>query len=290
MPTCSNLPDWEVDDAALHAALRARDADIIRPVWDEAGFDWSSCDACLIRTTWDYQEKHDAFVAWAEHVSKQTRLFNPFEVVRWNTHKSYLRDLEERGIPVIQTVWLDAGTDIDVERVLAKRGWTRAFLKPAIGATARETLRFEATPAGIAEAEAHLHRLLPNETMLLQPYLDSVETQGELSAIFLGGRFSHGVRKIPVAGDYRVQDDFGAHDEPATLTNDELALAQRCVAAVEEAGGVPLLYARTDFLRDHDGQLRLSELELSEPSLFFRHAPTAAATLADALLQRITGT
>ncbi len=289
LPTCAKLSDWEVDDAPLHKALEARGVEIVRPVWDEPGFDWSSCDACLIRTTWDYQEKHDAYVAWAKQVSERTRLFNPFEIVRWNTHKTYLRDLERRGIPVTPTVWLEAGSTVDLERMLDERGWSKAFLKPAIGATARETLRFEATPAGITEAEAHLHRLLPNETMLLQPYLESVETQGELSAIFFDGRFSHAVRKIPVSGDYRVQDDFGAHDEPATLTDDELALAQRCIAAVEEAGDTPLLYARTDFLHDHEGQLRLSELELVEPSFFFRHAPHAAETLAHALLQRLTG-
>ena len=287
LPTCSNLPDWEVDDAPLHAALRARGVDVVRPVWDEPGFDWSSCDACLIRTTWDYQDKLSAYIAWARRVSEQTRLFNPFEVVRWNTHKTYLRDLEERNIRVTPTMWLEAGSEVELQRVLEQRGWAKAFLKPAIGATARETLRFEATTAGIAEADAHLQRLLPNETMLLQPYLDTVETQGELSFIFLDGQFSHAVRKVSVPGDYRVQDDFGAHDEPATFTGDELAVAKRCVAAVDESGRTPLLYARADFLRDQQGQLCLSELELVEPSLFFRHAPDAATVLADALLRRI---
>jgi len=288
LPTCAKLPDWEVDDAPLHAALQSRGVEIVRPVWDDPGFDWSSCNACLIRTTWDYQEKRDAYIVWAKRVSELTRLFNPFQVVRWNTHKTYLRDLEQRGIPVTPTVWLEAGGDVDLKCMLDDRGWAKAFLKPAIGATARETLRFEATSAGIAEAEAHLHRLLPDETMLLQPYLDTVETQGELSAIFFDGRFSHGVRKMPVPGDYRVQDDFGAHDEPATLTDDELVLARRCLAAVNEAGGTPLLYARTDFLHDHEGLLCLSELELVEPSLFLRHAPQAGEALADALLRRLT--
>jgi len=289
LPTCAKLPDWEVDDAPLHQALEGRGVEIHRPVWDAPGFDWSACDACLIRTTWDYQEKHDAYVAWAKRVSEQTRLFNPFPVVQWNTHKTYLRDLERRGIPVTPTVWLEAGSDVDVKAILAERGWHKAFIKPAIGATARETLRFEATSGGIADAEAHLHRLLPSETMLLQPYLDTVETLGEVSAVFFDGKFSHGVRKIPVPGDYRVQDDFGAHDEPASFTKDELTVAERCLEAVTEAGITPLLYARTDFLRDHEGQLRLSELELVEPSLFFRHAPRAADTLVQALLSRIEG-
>ncbi len=287
LPTCSNLPDWEVDDGALHAALANRSVDVERPVWDDSNIDWSRYRACLIRTTWDYQEKREAFVAWAQRVAEQTTLFNPCSIVEWNTHKSYLRDLEQRGVPVTPTVWLNPGESVDLSGILSERGWQRAFLKPAIGATARETLRFEATPTGLADAEQHLHRMLQTETMLLQPYWSSVETRGELSAIFVDGRITHAVRKVPVRGDYRVQDDFGGSDELVTLSDHEVALARRCMAAVEPDGQGPLLYGRVDFLFDDDGGLRLSELELVEPSLFFRHCPTAADALAEALCRRL---
>jgi len=289
LPSCANLPEWEVDDRPLHDALASRGVEIVRPAWDEAAFDWSRCDACLIRTTWDYQERLGDFLAWAARVAAVTRLFNPLPVIRWNTHKTYLRDLEARGVSVTPTVWLEPGDAVDLRRVLADRGWHKAFLKPAIGATARETLRFEATPDGLAAGEAHLERMLRSETMLLQPYLDSVETQGEVSAVFFDGKFSHGVRKIPVPGDYRVQDDFGASDEPYAFSDAELAIARRCVDAATPSELAPLLYARADFLRDHEDQLRLSELELVEPSLFFRHVPRAGEVLAAALLRRIAG-
>ena len=287
LPTCSNLPDWEVDDVALHEALARRGVEFERPVWNDAGVDWSRYLACLIRTTWDYQEQRDAFVAWAQRVSRETRLFNPVDIVRWNTHKSYLRDLERRGVQITPTVWLERGARVDLKTILDARGWRRAVLKPAIGAAARGTLRFEATSAGIAQAEAHLHRLLPSEAMLLQPYLDRVETDGELSAIFFDGEFSHGVRKIPVPGDYRVQDDFGASDEPARLSDAEVVMARKCIAAADRNTSRSLLYARADFLRDATGRLLLSELELVEPSLFFRHSPDAAGRLADALCRRL---
>ena len=144
-------------------------------------------------------------------------------------------------------------------------------------------MRFDAGDATLTEAQRHLDRLLQAEEMMLQPYVEQVERDGEWSAIFIDGDYSHGVRKVPVAGDYRVQDDFGASDMPATFTDDELALARSIVDAVD----ADLLYARVDFLRDADGELRLTELELVEPSLFFRHAPEAAAKLADALVRRI---
>ena len=283
LATCSNLPDWEVDDRPLHEALRGRDVEFSQPSWDDAAFDWSQCDVCLIRTTWDYQDNLSAFLEWIERVDQQTLLLNPAKIIQWNSHKSYLRALQSSGVPTVETEWLMTGADVDVKSILEKRNWQRAFIKPAIGATARETLRFDNDAAGIASANDHIARLLPHEDLMMQPYLENVETFGEVSAIFIDGQFSHGVRKIPVAGDYRVQDDFGASDEPYTFPVKELAVAQHAI----DQTGEPLLYGRCDFLRDDAGDLRLTEMELIEPSLFFRHDSAAAKRLADAICERI---
>ena len=256
----------------------------MRPAWDDPAFDWGTCDACLIRTTWDYMDRRDEFVRWAARVAKLTMLFNPPDVVRWNTHKGYLKDLAEKGVPVPPTVWLNTGSTVDVRELLTARGWDRAFIKPVIGATSRETLRFDASDEGVALADAHLRRLLPVEALMMQPYLPSVETEGELSMIFFDGEFSHAVRKRPVPGDYRVQDDFGATDEPARPSAAEIDLGQRVIDAVDG----DLLYARVDCLRDSTGAWLVSEFEAVEPSLFFRHAPAAAERLADGLCRRVS--
>jgi len=291
--TRSNLPDWEVDDRHLHAALHSLGEAFERPVWDDPSVDWRGFDAVLLRTPWDYQDKLAAFVPWVRHVGSVTRLFNPAPVVQWNVHKHYLRDLERCGVPIAPTVWLDRGTRVDVARLVRERGWDAGFLKPCVGATARETLRFGADPAGLQAAQQHVDRLLPAEDLILQPYLRSVETRGEWSAVFLDGRLSHCVRKVPVSGDYRVQDDFGASDGPYRPTGAELELAHRAVAVLGDpdgpcpAGGVPLLYGRTDFLWQDDGSCVLTELEVVEPSLFFRHRPEAGLELARALLARL---
>lgn len=282
LATCSKLPDWERDDRPLHDALAARGASVAQPTWDDPSVDWAAFDACLIRTTWDYTDRRGEFVAWAERVAGLTRLFNPPEVVRWNTHKSYLRDVEERGVPVVPTIWLERGSRADIAGLVRERGWERAFLKPQIGATARETLRFES--ANLVAAQMHAERLLASENLMLQPYLAEVETQGELSFVFFDGAFSHAVRKLPVPGDYRVQDCFGGKDEVYTPAAGELELAR---AALAVATGEALLYARADFLRDSGGNLALIELELVEPSLFLRHAPAAGDALAAALLARL---
>lgn len=289
LATCRDLPDWEVDDRPFHAALAQRGATLCHPVWDDDSFDYRRVDGCLIRTTWDYMERRDEFVAWASRVAKQTRLFNPAEIVAWNTDKHYLADLAAAGVPTTPTLWLQRGDSPDVVALLAERGWSRAFLKPAIGATARETLRFDVDHSGVDAATRHLARLLPHESMLLQPYLASVEQQGERSILFIDGSFSHAVCKTPVPGDYRVQDDFGASDAVTEPTDEELRIAWAAMAAAERrfTTGAGLLYGRADFLRDDTGHSLLSELELVEPSLFFRHAPAAADRLADALLRRL---
>ena len=290
LATCRAVPDWEVDDRPLRAALRAAGAEVIEPAWDDPQVDWGSFAACLIRTTWDYMERRREYVAWAERVEASTRLFNSAAVVRWNTHKSYLRELEERGVAIVPTVWLDAGAGAGVGELLRERGWKRAFLKPMIGATARETLRFAADPDGLRAAQAHVDRLLPTEGLMLQPYLERVESDGEVSAIFVDGELTHGVRKVPVPGDYRVQDDFGARDFPYVFAGAERAAAEAVLRAAgggRELADGPPLYARADFLRGAEGELLLTELELVEPSLFFRHSAAAAERLAAALLRRV---
>lgn len=293
LATRSNLPSWEVDDIALHQALLATGIDVERPVWDDPAVDWSRFDLVLIRTTWDYQDKLAAFLRWVQRVEAMTRLENPGAVVAWNAHKTYLRDLERAGVPVAPTVWLDRGGRVDVGQVAAALGCTEGFLKPCVGATARETLRFPVDAAGIRAAQAHVDRLLPGEDLMLQPFLASVLTRGEWSAIFVEGRITHCVRKIPVPGDYRVQDDFGARDEPYAPTAAERAAALHAMDAATRAGGAcprangaPLLYGRADFLWTVDGACVLTELELIEPSLFFRHGAAAAVALAAAAVAR----
>ncbi len=286
--TCRDLPDWEVDDAPFHRALQQLDCDSQQVAWDDPTADWTAFDLCLIRTTWDYQERVAAFVRWAEQTATHCQLLNPVEVIRWNAYKTYLRDLAQTGVRVTPTRWLERGLSVDIAKELQSSGWHRAFLKPVVGATARETLRFDNSSADLARAQAHLDRLLPAEPMMLQPYLPSVESTGELSMICFDGRPSHAVRKVPVPGDYRVQDDFGASDHAIPIDAELRAATESVLAALQQRfpAAWPLLYTRIDWLRDTEGRLNLNELELIEPSLFFRHDPAAANRLATALLAR----
>ncbi len=293
LATRADLPSWEIDDRFLHAALRELGCEFDCPIWTDPEVDWSSYAMVLIRTTWDYTDHVDEFLAWAERVASCTRLLNPLPILRWNVHKSYLRELEREGVPLAPSLWLLANDrSIDLPARLAERGWSRGFIKPLIGACASDTLRFRVDqPDQLNAAIAHVQHLLieRQQDLVVQPYLDSVEREGEVSAIWLAGQLSHGVRKVPVPGDYRVQDDFGAHDEPWELDAGARALCERVFVGLDRVlarlglGG-PLPYARVDMLRGADGLLVLNELELIEPSLFFRHRPEAGRDLARLLV------
>lgn len=288
--TSTDLPGWEKDDAPLHDELTARGVAFEQPAWDD-DIDWGTYEAAVIRTTWDYMPRREAFVAWAQAAAEKTQLLNPAPVIAWNTHKGYLRELAQQGVPIAPTVWADQGGAVDIAAEMAARGWSRGFIKPAVGACAVGTLRFDSCAAGFAAAQAHAEALLQTGGLLLQPYLGRVETQGELSAICFDGQVSHAVQKLPVPGDYRVQDDHGATDHPVDLTREQAALFRRVLDAAHRVvpglDGEALLYARVDLMWDDAGDLCLTELELVEPSLFFRHGPLGAKRFVDAIMRRL---
>ena len=293
LPTSSNVPDWEIDDRPFHVALSGLDIEWSQPLWNDPGVEWADYDAVLIRTTWDYQYNCDQFLEWVDTVSHKTTLHNDGRIIRWNAEKTYLRELESFGAALAPTLWLSKGSDVSLQELMIRHDWRRGFLKPVVGATARETHRFEVGTESLKHAQTALSRLLPAESMMFQPYLASVETEGEYSAVFFDGIFSHAVRKIPVSGDYRVQDDFGATDEAWTFSSSDMTcvreahdILMRFLDSRFRITRAPL-YARADFLRGDDGGLLLNELELIEPSLFFRHDVRAGKTFASALKARL---
>ena len=276
--SCEELPGWEIDDTPLIDALIARGVTVHRPAWT-AENDWDQFDMSVIRTTWDYHSRKVEFVEWCKSVP---RLYNNSTIVEWNTHKSYLQELEEHGIAIAPTVWISSDEHVDIKLIMKNFGVQKGFIKPQVGACASDTLRFSIEE--LNHAQEFLESNI-NQDMMVQPYLESVETEGELTAVFIEGEFTHGVQKIPVKGDYRVQDDFGASDMPFTFTTSEIESMQRTLNFVpmhEE-----LLYARFDYLRDDSGKLVLNELELVEPSLFFRHCERSASIFADAIIKRV---
>lgn len=271
-------------DRPLLDALRERGVEATQPAWDDPGVDWAALDLACVRTTWDYSARRDDFLAWAEKVATQTRLHNPATILRWNTHKGYLLELEERGTPTVPTAWLGAGDRVRLSDLLAARGWDAAVCKPAVG-VGGDGVRV-VTAAGAAEPvgddQRHLDALLAHGDVLVQPYLRSIETDGELSVIVVDGTATHAVRKTPGDGEFRIHEHRGGGTVPAELDAETRALAEWVV----ESTGVDLVLARVDLIADELGAWQVVEVEATEPHLYLEDAPSAAAALADALIAR----
>ncbi|HET6201930.1 MAG TPA: hypothetical protein VFI25_03910 [Planctomycetota bacterium] len=277
--TWSGLPDLDPDDRPIAEALARRGLDVRAVAWDEPGFDWGRARLALLRSTWDYHLRREEFLAWADRVSEKTALVNPVEVVRWNTHKGYLRALAEKGLPIVPTVFVEAGTKADLGSILEERGWDGFVLKPAVSADSWGTLR--ASRETLAPGQAHLDRLSTSRDMMVQPYLDSVATSGERCLTCIEGELSHAVQKRSFFLGGR---HAGPEGVPVPIEADEAEAARAILPA---AGADRLLYARVDLMRGASGEPLLSELELVEPTLFVRDAPAAVERLADGILARL---
>jgi hypothetical protein len=98
-----------------------------------------------------------------------------------------------------------------------------------------------------------------------------------------GGKFTHAIQKKAKEGDFRVQDDFGGSVHPYTASQKEIKFSENVVSALS-----PLpVYARVDVIWDNDNNLAVSELELIEPELWFRHQPNSANKMAQLILNEL---
>jgi len=286
------------DMPPLQAALAQAGVSAETPCWDDPAVDWSDYDAALLRSTWDYVDRIDEFLQWCQRCARQTRLLNSPEVVRWNTDKHYLVHLAREGVPVVPTRFVEPGADAhsELEVFLAGGpgscpiGGTRAIdefvVKPAIGAGSRDAARYARGEVG--KAVSHLQRLIDTgRSVMLQPYLARVDAQGETAVLYLGGSFSHAIRKGPLLrrGAGLVEGLFAPEDiRPREAEPAELAVAAAAYAAIPFEAPA---YARIDLVRDDTGAPVVLELELTEPSLFLDHAAGAAERLARHLVQRL---
>ncbi|MDO8309039.1 MAG: hypothetical protein Q7V58_11870 [Actinomycetota bacterium] len=289
LATCRAFPDLDDEDRLAIPALAALGITGVPAVWDDPAVDWSSFDAVVLRETWDYVEVRDAFLAWLDHVESVSRMLNPPAVVRWNTDKRYLRVLSEAGVPIVPTAFIEPADAVDDWAPPA--GSHDFVVKPAVSAGSRDTVRY-ATDGDLGAAREHVRRLVDGgRTVMVQPYLDAVDTEGETALLFLGGEFSHAIRKGPLlerdvegekVGGLFVQEQI----DPREATPAQLAVAAAALAAVP-GGPAALLYARVDLIPDATGAPMLLELELAEPSLFLSHAPGSADRLARAVAARL---
>ncbi|GAA4469618.1 hypothetical protein GCM10023189_56900 [Nibrella saemangeumensis] len=252
----------ENEDQKLFQFLKQKGLDIHFMLWTDPLADWSHFDLALLKAPWDYFEKIDLFYAWLEELKqKNVPLLNPYEVVRWNSDKHYLRDIAAAGLPVTPTLFVEKGHKADLAAYFDQFNSVKLIVKPCISAGSKNT--YAITPEQLTEFTPKLNGLLQQESFMVQPFLPQIQEEGEWSLLFFNGRFSHAVLKKAKAGDFRVQHYLGGtiHPQPPSAE-----LIQHAEAYVHRFAK-DCLYARVDGTLV-DGQFVLMELELIEPFLF----------------------
>lgn len=227
---------------------------------------------------WGYHRDHALWLkgcaTWAE---AGVRMLNPPSVLGWNSDKSYLDRLARQGVAIPSTLWIDEPSRADVNAAFERFGADEIVVKPRVSGGAWKTLRLR---RGEAMTDA------PEGPAMIQPYLPTIETEGETSLLFFGGRLSHVVRKQPVPGEFRVQVQYGGgYIALPGPPEGALELAGRTLAAI----GEDLLYARIDMARAADGDWLLMEAELIEPDFYLGTAPAGGQRFADAVRARLDG-
>ena len=276
LATYTQLPDLAADDALLIPALAERGLRARPVIWNDPGMDWSAPKVTVIRSTWDYHHQRAAFLAWAEGVTRLCDLWNPLELLRWNTHKFYLRELERQRIPIVPTLWLEQGTSTNLAASMEQHGWPKVVIKPAVSASAYATMLV--TEEAVRAGQTHLDQLLVTDDMLLQPFLSTVTSSHERSLIFIDRICTHTIERGPA-----LNLDPDAQNRLIVAREDELLLARKILDLLP----VSPLYARVDLIHDEADVLRLMELELVEPYLWLAHAPHSIQLFADALARKV---
>jgi glutathione synthase/RimK-type ligase-like ATP-grasp enzyme len=249
----------------------------IEPVrWMDESIDWRRYAAILVFSAWDYQDNHEAFLATLDEIAALgIPVFNDPALVRWNIRKTYLRDFESWGVPIIPTLWPEHPTAADIGEARATFKTDDVILKRQVGGGARAQVRYTRdnmpAPGPIMDRPG-----------MIQPFIPAIATEGEFSFLFVDGEFSHALVKRN-AGDYRIQEAYGGRSARIDPAPKDETSARAVLDALDE----PPLYARVDMVRGSEGRLLLMELEVIEPFLFPQDGPHIGAMLGMALQKRL---
>jgi glutathione synthase/RimK-type ligase-like ATP-grasp enzyme len=280
--TDARHPALSLDDQLLLPELSALGLQGMPVAWDTPGADWAGFAAVVVRSTWDYHIRYAEFLAWLSHLDAVAApVSNPVATLRWNSDKSYIRQLDAASIPVVPTEWASQGRGEPLSTLARRRGWEDLVVKPTVSGGAFGTWR---VTAPVTEGDdVRFAAACRERDMMVQPFQSAIAVHGEYSLVFFRGAFSHAVQKRPAAGDFRVQEDVGGSTVAVDVDGSLVDQAARALAAAP----TPCLYARVDGYLVRK-QFVVMELELLEPSLFLSHAPHAAGRFAHSVQHHVT--
>ena len=294
---CAQYPELFDDWQLLRNALAAAGVDGSTAVWNDPAVDWTAFDLVLVSGAWDNIHHVDAFLVWVDGlVAAGVTVRNSPATLRWNIDKHYLRDLEQAGVPIVPTQWVEPGhgdghgdqadPDFDITSLALPEG--EIVVKPSVSGGGFSTARYE--PHEHPAARAHVQQLLAaGRTAMVQPYEPRVDSEGETALIYIGGRFSHAVHKDPMIrrGVGPVENLIANQVVTGTTATAAQRVAARDALTAAEQFLGPTTYARVDMVETMTRGPALLELELLDPVLFLTEHPESAATFARLLAEEL---
>jgi hypothetical protein len=249
------------EDADLVAFLTGKGLDVVTAIWDDENVDWSSFDVAVIKSPWDYHNRLNEFLAWADRVEKLgVKVLNPVEIIKWNSHKRYLKEIIKTGLPVIPARYLEKGSSFD-GRFFDLFSTEKLVVKPCVSANAQNTITV--TESNLNKRTKEIEQLLKERDYMVQPFVEEIK-HGEWSFLFFNGKYSHCALKTPKPDDFRVQHYHGGTITYPVPVPVHIQQAGKYLKYLPQ----PVLYARVDGVIINNS-FELMELELIEPYLFF---------------------
>lgn len=275
--TTDNLEGYVVDDELAYPALQELGWTVDTVSWRTPNADWDDYEAVIIRSPWDYQNDPDAFLDVLATIDRsKARLANPLSLVRWNLRKIYLRDLRDKSVPIVPTIWEERLQANRLPALFDALQSEEIVLKPVISASAEHTYPIKREQVG--EQLARLLTVFQNRAFMAQPFMPAIVSEGEFSLFHFGGDYSHTILKTPKAHDFRVQEEHGGLIQAVAPPTALLASTKSLYQLFDPQP----LYARADYVRTKGESFALMELELIEPALYFRMDAGAAGRFAQA--------
>jgi glutathione synthase/RimK-type ligase-like ATP-grasp enzyme len=269
------------EEALLLEFLQGKGLHIERQIWNDTAVNWGQYDLAILKSPWDYHEHIKEFYAWMDTLqSLNVRMLNPYELVKWNSDKHYLKDIADAGMMVIPSRFLEKGSRQELLPLFDELHTDKLIIKPCVSAGAKNTMLL--TRDSMKEQQDKILQMLTEESYLVQPFMKEIY-EGEWSYLFFNGVFSHSLLKVPGNGDFRVQHYHGGSIQSPAATQEGINDA----AAFVERFAKGTLYARVDGVMV-DGRLHLMELELIEPYLFLDTHADAFENYYNALIANLT--
>jgi hypothetical protein len=278
-----NLDAFECYDHLLVEPLQQRGWSVQEVSWRNKRVDWNQFEVVVIRSSWDYQDNPKAFLETLRTIDQSSaHLENSLKLVEWNIDKTYLQDLQNRGIEIVPSLWRDHFKKSDLDSFFDALNTNEIIIKPTVSANADDTFRIHRSK--LDDFRSVLSSTFQNRPYLVQPFMQNIIEEGEFSVFFFDDTYSHSILKTPKPTDFRVQEEHGGQLKLVEEANPSLLESARQL--LEKINPTPL-YSRIDYVRTEKNTFALMELELIEPSLYFNMDDRSAERFARVFEQRM---